>query len=60
MTTRDPARLVAQLTRYPSRGDLYQLQHPVEPVDPERPDVPVATLPKLPATVGVLRPTLLR
>ncbi|MEW1774207.1 hypothetical protein [Streptomyces sp. NPDC086777] len=54
LTTKDPARLVGQLTQYPPRGDLYQLQHPVELVDPERPDAPVATLQKLPVKVGGL------
>ncbi|MEU6197880.1 hypothetical protein [Streptomyces sp. NPDC047061] len=54
LTTRDPARLVAQLTQYPPRGDLYQLRNPVDLVDPERPDVTVATLQKLPVKVGGL------
>ncbi|MFK0151303.1 hypothetical protein ACIQVL_26370 [Streptomyces sp. NPDC090499] len=54
LTTRDPAMIVAQLTQYPPRGDLYQLQSPVELVDPERPDVTVATLQKLPVKVGGL------
>lgn len=54
LTTKDPARLVARLTQYPPRGDLYQLQNPVDLVDPENPGVTVATLQKLPVKVGGL------
>ncbi|MFD4502209.1 hypothetical protein [Streptomyces sp. NPDC058457] len=54
LTTKAPAMLVAQLTQYPPRGDLYQLQNPVDLVDMEQPDVTVATLQKLPVKVGGL------
>ncbi|MFD4600163.1 hypothetical protein ACFWPQ_19315 [Streptomyces sp. NPDC058464] len=53
-STRDPALLVGRLAQYPPRGDLYQLQNPVDLVDPEQPDVTVATLQKLPVKVGGL------
>lgn len=54
LTTKDPARLVGQLTQFPPRGDLYRLQNPVDLVDLENPDVTVATIQKFPVKVGGL------
>ncbi|WP_329203558.1 hypothetical protein [Streptomyces sp. NBC_01435] len=54
LTTRDPAKIIGQLTRFPPRGDLYQLQNPVDFADPDNPDMTVATLQKFPGKVGGL------
>ncbi|MFJ8489674.1 hypothetical protein ACIRBZ_15090 [Streptomyces sp. NPDC094038] len=54
LVTKDSANIIGQLTQYPPRGDLYQLQNPVELVDPEDPDVTVATIHKLPVKIGGL------
>ncbi|TVZ93988.1 MULTISPECIES: hypothetical protein [unclassified Streptomyces] len=54
LTTKDPAKLIGNLTQYPPRGDLYQLQNPVDLVDPDAPDTVVATLQKLPVKIGGL------
>lgn len=54
LTTKDPAKLIGHLTQYPPKGDLYQLQSPVELVDLENPDITVATLQKLPVKIGGL------
>ncbi|MFJ4858347.1 hypothetical protein [Streptomyces sp. NPDC088730] len=49
-----PPMLIAKLTQYPPRGDLFQLQHPVDFVDPDKPDDIAVVLQKLPAKVGGL------
>lgn len=54
LTTKDPAKLIGQLTQFPPRGDLYRLQNPVDLVDLENPDVTVATIQKFPVKVGGL------
>lgn len=54
LTTKNPAQLVGQLTQFPPRGDLYQLQNPVDLIDLENPDVTVATIQKFPVKVGGL------
>ncbi|MET7899821.1 hypothetical protein [Streptomyces mirabilis] len=54
LTTKDPAKLIGTLTQYPPRGDLYQLQNPVDLVDLENPDTVVATIQKLPVKIGGL------
>lgn len=54
LTTKDPAKLVGQLTQFPPRGDLYQLQNPVDLIDLENPDVTIATIEKFPVKVGGL------
>lgn len=38
LTTKDPSKLIAQLTSFPPRGDLYRLQNPVDLVLPDDPD----------------------
>ncbi|MCO6009249.1 hypothetical protein NE236_30190 [Actinoallomurus purpureus] len=54
LTTRDPAKLIGTLTQFPPKGDLYQLQNPVDLIDLENPDTTVATIQKFPVKVGGL------
>lgn len=54
LTTKDPMVLIGSLTQFPPRGDLYQLQSPVELVDIENPDVTVVTIEKFPVKTGGL------
>ncbi|KAF9320974.1 hypothetical protein BG006_002690 [Podila minutissima] len=54
LTNADPMTLVGTLTQFPPKGDLYQLQSPVNFVDPENPDRPAATLQTFPAKIGGL------
>ncbi|MFD2467414.1 twin-arginine translocation signal domain-containing protein [Amycolatopsis silviterrae] len=54
LTTKDPALLVGKLTQFPPRGDLYQLQNPVDLILPDDPDTTIATIQKFPVKVGGL------
>ncbi|MEU0822924.1 hypothetical protein [Streptomyces mirabilis] len=54
LTTKDPAKLIGTLTQYPPKGDLYQLQSPVDLIDLENPGIVVATIQKLPVKIGGL------
>jgi hypothetical protein len=54
LTTKDPAKLIGSLTQFPPRGDLYQLQNPVDLIDLENPDTVVATIKQFPVKVGGL------
>ncbi|MFF9089871.1 hypothetical protein ACF1BE_26305 [Streptomyces sp. NPDC014991] len=54
LATEDPATLIGELTQYPPKGDLYQLQNPVDLIDVEDPDTAVATLHKLPVKINGL------
>lgn len=54
LTTKDPAKLVGTLTQFPPRGDIYQLQNPVDLIDLDDPGVTVATIQKFPVKVGGL------
>jgi hypothetical protein len=54
LTPKDPAQLIGKLTQYPPRGDLYQLQNPVDLVFPDDPDTVIATIQKFPAQIGGL------
>ncbi|MFB9689501.1 hypothetical protein [Amycolatopsis plumensis] len=54
LTTKDPAKLIGQLTQFPPSGDIYQLQNPVDLVLPDNPDDTVATLQQFPVKVGGL------
>lgn len=54
LTTKDPAKLIGKLTQFPPRGDLYQLQNPVDLVMPDDPDTTIATIQKFPVKVGGL------
>lgn len=54
LTTKDPAKLIGKLTQFPPKGDLYQLQNPVDLVGLENPDTVVATIEKFPVKVGGL------
>jgi len=54
LTTKDPMKLVGSLTQFPPRGDLYQLQSPVELVEVDNPDVTVVTIEKFPVKTGGL------
>ena len=52
LTTRDPAKLIGSLTQFPPKGDLYQLQNPVDLIDLENPDTVAANIQKFPVKVG--------
>ncbi|MFC4565034.1 hypothetical protein ACFO4E_24525 [Nocardiopsis mangrovi] len=54
LTTREPMVLTAKLTQYPPRGDLYQLEKPVELVSLDDGDKVVAVLDALPLKTGGL------
>jgi len=54
LTTKDPAKLIGSLTQFPPKGDLYQLQNPVDLIDLENPDTVVATIRQFPVKVGGL------
>ncbi|MFD8599853.1 hypothetical protein ACFV1L_33085 [Kitasatospora sp. NPDC059646] len=54
LTPKGDAVLVARLSQFPPRGDLYELAAPVEFVDPAMPDSIAAVLEKFPAKVGGL------
>ncbi|MBF9069200.1 hypothetical protein [Streptacidiphilus fuscans] len=54
LTPKGEAVLVGKVSQYPPKGDLFQLQAPVEFVDPEKPDDIAAVLQKFPAKVGGL------
>lgn len=48
LTTKDPAKLIGNLTQFPPKGDLYQLQNPVDLIDLENRDSTIATILKFP------------
>ena len=54
LTTKDPAKLIGSLTQFPPKGDLYQLQNPVDLIDLENPDTVTATVKQFPVKVGGL------
>ncbi|QWF76997.1 twin-arginine translocation signal domain-containing protein [Amycolatopsis sp. CA-230715] len=54
LTTKDPAVLIGKITQFPPRGDLYQLQNPVDLILPEDPDTTIATIQKFPVKMGGL------
>jgi hypothetical protein len=54
LTTKDPAQLIGTLTQFPPKGDLYQLQNPVDLFGLDNPDTVVATIQKFPVRVGGL------
>lgn len=54
LETKAPMVLTADLTQYPSRGDLYRLEKPVDLVDPEHPDNVEAVLKTFPSKRGGL------
>jgi hypothetical protein len=54
LTTKDPAKLIGSLTQFPPKGDLYQLQNPVDLINLENPDTVVATIQMFPVKVGGL------
>ncbi|MFK4119919.1 hypothetical protein [Streptomyces longwoodensis] len=54
LTTKNSAKLIATLTQFPPRGDLYQLAAPVDLVDPDNPGITIATIQKFPAKAGGL------
>ncbi|CAL9496159.1 hypothetical protein SUDANB95_03321 [Actinosynnema sp. ALI-1.44] len=53
MVTREPARLVASLAKFPPTGELFTLRNPVALVDPNNPAAVLATIPMFPTNVGV-------
>ncbi|KUN41364.1 hypothetical protein AQJ27_39600 [Streptomyces olivochromogenes] len=54
LSTKDTFTLISQLTQYPPRGDLSQLQKPVDFVELDKPDTVVATIQKFPVKSGGL------
>ncbi|TVT07978.1 hypothetical protein FNH07_14165 [Amycolatopsis bartoniae] len=52
LTTKDPGKLVGQLTQFPPRGDLYKLQNPIDLVLPDNPDETIASIEKFPVKVA--------
>lgn len=54
LETKDDMELIAQLTQYPARGNIYKLVRPVELVDREQPDTVVARLTAFPSKRGGL------
>lgn len=54
LTTKNPGMLVGQLSHFPPRGELYQLQNPIDLVLPDNPDETVASIDKFPVKVGGL------
>lgn len=51
LRSKNSAVLIGNLTQFPPRGDLYQLQNPVELVLPDNPDVTVASIETFPVQV---------
>ncbi|WP_260174442.1 hypothetical protein [Streptomyces sp. PanSC19] len=54
LVTKEPMVLLAQLTQFPPRGDLYRLEKPVELVLPDDPAKVMAVIEKFPVKVGGL------
>jgi hypothetical protein len=54
LTTKNPGKLVGQLTSFPPKGELYRLQNPIDLVLPDNPDETIASLDKFPVKVGGL------
>ncbi|MFI1715300.1 hypothetical protein ACIGW4_25075 [Streptomyces sp. NPDC053513] len=54
LVTKQPMVLLAKLTQFPPRGDLYQLEKPVELVHPDDPAKVMAVIEKFPVKVGGL------
>ncbi|WP_406349421.1 hypothetical protein OHA44_38170 [Streptomyces sp. NBC_00144] len=54
LVTSDPAKLIGKISVFPPKGDVYQLENPVDFVRPDNPDVTVAVLQKLLAKTGGL------
>ncbi|MFD8006516.1 hypothetical protein [Streptomyces mirabilis] len=54
LSSKDAFTLIGQLTQYPPKGDLFQLQKPVDFVDPDKPDTVIATIEKFPVKAGGL------
>ncbi|MFI9815647.1 hypothetical protein [Saccharothrix variisporea] len=53
LVTKEPARLMATLTRFPPTGEVFKLQNAVALVDPANPAATLATIPALPLAIGV-------
>ncbi|UJW30453.1 hypothetical protein L3Q67_35440 [Saccharothrix sp. AJ9571] len=54
LTTKEPAVLVGHISQFPPKGDLYQLQNPVDLVLPGDPGTTIATIQAFPVRVGGL------
>jgi hypothetical protein len=54
LETKNPAILIATLTQYPPKGDLYRLQNPVDLAAPDDPDTTVVTIETFPVKMGGL------
>lgn len=52
LATKEPSVLVGSLTSFPPKGDLYQLENPIDLVLPEDPAATVATIDKFPVQIG--------
>lgn len=54
LTSTNPLHLIGQITQFPPRGEVYQLQQPVQFVSPDDPDTTAAILEKMPTKIGGL------
>ncbi|KAF9570128.1 hypothetical protein EC968_002146 [Mortierella alpina] len=54
LITKDPMKLIGTLTQFPPKGDLYQLQNPVDLVLPDDPNTTLVTIQKFPVKIGGL------
>ncbi|WP_211234932.1 hypothetical protein [Glycomyces arizonensis] len=52
LTTKEPGQLVGSLTQFPPRGDVYQLENPIDLALPDDPNTTIATIDKFPVKVG--------
>ncbi|MFJ1548093.1 hypothetical protein [Streptomyces sp. NPDC088246] len=54
LVTKEPMVLIGQLTQFPPRGDLFQLEKPVELINEDDPTKVVAVIEKFPVKIGGL------
>ncbi|WP_116047061.1 hypothetical protein [Amycolatopsis palatopharyngis] len=54
LSTKEPGKLIGQLDNFPPKGEIYQLQNPINLVIPDNPDEVVASIDKFPVKVGGL------
>lgn len=54
LSTREPGKLIGQLNSFPPKGELYQLQNPIDLILPDRPEEVIASIQQFPVKVGGL------
>ena len=54
LTTKEPGKLIGKLSTFPPKGEIYQLQNPIDLVLPDQPDTVIASIEKFPVQVGGL------